>query len=260
MRWTSPLVAVSLALATLPALAADAPASLPRQPVDLSPVRDKLEVLSDGQGHYFVLVPFGPTNEHLYYGDGKTFAGQRVTGGSKSGTESFDRVFWEPRVASRWKAALDHKDGRYHVRCDDKVTELFTVMDDEKQKVLTTGQFTTHTWDRQPYALARDEKGTFFYVDQVVGDKAQFRVFRGPRGAMKQVPVTSAVIDPAGDVFTTKDGALRVVAEKKESAWAKGKSRTPLTVLEVEENLQVIYKELGVYQGQKLGTPCDDLM
>jgi hypothetical protein len=44
-----------------------------------------------------------------------------------------------------------------------------------------------------------------------------------------------------------------------ESSWVQGKKVTRLTAIPVEQNLQVIYNDLDVYRGQRLGTPCDDL-
>jgi hypothetical protein len=44
-----------------------------------------------------------------------------------------------------------------------------------------------------------------------------------------------------------------------EAAWIKGKKRTKLIPVPVEDNHVLIYTDLGVYTGQRLGTHCDDL-
>jgi hypothetical protein len=49
------------------------------------------------------------------------------------------------------------------------------------------------------------------------------------------------------------------VLNKSETMWMKGKAQTKLIFLPVEANVPMIYTELGVYAGEKLGTPCDDL-
>jgi len=38
-----------------------------------------------------------------------------------------------------------------------------------------------------------------------------------------------------------------------------GKARTRLLAVPIEENWALIYNELGVYLGERRGTPCDDL-
>ena len=85
--------------------------------VDVSAYKQKLKVLTDGKGHYVTLLPFtisdGPDTGLLFYGDGKTFWAQRRIGGGRDGNESFDTVFWEPRVASGygkcdWIVRHDH--------------------------------------------------------------------------------------------------------------------------------------------------------
>jgi hypothetical protein len=52
---------------------------------------------------------------------------------------------------------------------------------------------------------------------------------------------------------------LRLVLDRKESTWVKGKSRLSLASLPIEDNAVLIYRDLGAYLGQRLGTPCDDL-
>ena len=71
--------------------------------------------------------------------------------------------------------------------------------------------------------------------------------------------MTNVVSDSEGDIFATKSGELRLVLDRKESAWVKGKQRTALELLPLEDNVQLIYSELGVYAGEPLGTPCDVL-
>jgi hypothetical protein len=94
-------------------------AALADEPIDITPHKEKMAVLADGKGHYVALVPFtmsdGPDSGYLFYGDGKTFHAQRRTGGGRSGQESFDTVFWEPRVNARYKAQLSYRDKVYKV-------------------------------------------------------------------------------------------------------------------------------------------------
>jgi hypothetical protein len=42
-------------------------------------------------------------------------------------------------------------------------------------------------------------------------------------------------------------------------ARVRGKARTTLVPLPIEDNAQLIYTDLGAYTSQRFGTPCDDL-
>jgi hypothetical protein len=249
------------ALATLlsPLSVGPAMASDPNEPSDISAIKPKLKVLEDGKKHYIVLEPFGDSYEHFYYGDGKDFYLQRVRGGGRSGNESFDRSFWEPR--SSRNSSFGFRNGKYTLDCGERQTELKPVADAEAPKILDAAKFWKVRWKRQAYALARDNTGQYYYVDRMrepEGNK-NFRLFTGPKGSMKLTKLTNTVSDSAGDIFSTKTGELRLVLNKKETFWQKGKKKTDLIFLPAEDNHVMIYTELGVYADEKLGTPCDDL-
>jgi hypothetical protein len=241
-----------------PLAAAAAPAE---KVVDIGPVKSQLRVLDDGQGHYLAVIPFGgDVWEHLYWGDGKVFWAQRVSGGGSEGEVAFDRVFWEPRVRERWKASFGLKNGVYTLRCSDRTTVFRLTEEDKAKGILDTATFRPARWKRRAYALARDETGTYYYVDRARDDEVKdFRLWAGPRGQLKPLKMTNVVSDSEGDIFATKSGELRLVLDKKESVWVKGKQRTTLKLLPLEDNVQLIYSDLGVYAGEPLGTPCDVL-
>ena len=71
--------------------------------------------------------------------------------------------------------------------------------------------------------------------------------------------MTNVVSDSEGDIFSTKTGSLRLILNKNESTWIEGKKQRKLVLVPVEDNARMIYTELGVYTGERLGTPCDDL-
>jgi hypothetical protein len=125
---------------------------------------------------------------------------------------------------------------------------------------------------RAAHHLARDESGRYYYVDKgnTADTEKSFRLFVGPKGAMKLQKMTNAVADTEGEIFTTKSGSLRYVTDRKNPpTWIQGKKKLTLTVVPIEgvdeksgepiNNYQLIYNELGVYLGEKLGNPCDDL-
>ena len=77
------------------------------------------------------------------------------------------------------------------------------------------------------------------------------------------------VVDPAGEIFITADGRLKLVVdyarsnEVQNATWIAGKDRRPLTVIPLKGSKDLrsrlfVYRELGVYAGIKLHLPCDD--
>ncbi len=258
-------VALVLLAALAPLIPATVSAAAPSDTVDVTPYREKMRVLTDGKGHYLAVMPFtisdGPDTGYLFYGDGKTFWAQRRFGGGRSGDESFDSVFWEPRVDARYKASFGYRDKKYTVQCDERITALTPLDKDAGRQMIESAKWMTPRWKRQAYALARDTKGNYYYVDRMrePEDSKDFRIFRGPKGALKPLKMINIVSDTEGDIFVTKAGKLRLVLDKHETSWLEGKKTTKLTMLEVDDNRVLIYTDLGVYAGEPLGTPCDDL-
>lgn len=249
-----------LLVAFLLPLSATADTTSPDDVVPL-PKSDKIKVLSDGKSHFVVIEPFGDVLEGFFYGDGKDFWQQRVFGGGSSGTESFDKVYWDPRAHAPYQASISFRDKKYDVQCENRHTELKPLDDAEAAKILGAAKFHKPRWKRQAYALARDNTGKYYYVDRMrepEGNK-NFRLFVGPKGGLKLQKMTNVVSDSAGDIFATKTGELRLVLNKAESLWQQNKKETKLISLPLDENHVLIYSELGVYTGERLGTPCDDL-
>jgi len=223
-------------LAWAPALAAD------EETLDIKADAAKYKVVTDGKAHYFATIPFtmmdGEGKGFLFYGDGKTFYAQRRTGGGANGEESFDTVFWEPRVNERWKAGFGMKDGKYWVQCDNRKTELKDVSGDEAKKLLSSASFKKTRWKRRAYALARDNSGVYYYVDQArePEDSKDFRVFRGQKGALKLQKMVNIVSDSEGQIFETKAGKLRFILGRNERTWIAGKTQTKLIDLPIDDN------------------------
>jgi len=236
------------------------PAGPPVPAADISGIKDTLKLLTDGKSHYIAVVPFGAGKE-LFYGDGKAFYAQRVFSSGSVGKESFDYAFWEPRVSAPYKGSFELRDGKFRVRCDERLTEVTPVPDSESQSMLASARFFAARWRYRAHALARDDRGTYYYVDRVrePEDSKTYRLFAGPKGAMKPLKMLNIVSDSQGEIFATPAGELRLVLDRKETVWIRHNQRTPLTNLAVEDNHVLIYTDLGVYTGERLGTPCDDL-
>jgi hypothetical protein len=237
--------------------AESAPAS-----VDIAPLRAQgtLEVLTDGAGHYIVVAPFDGPTDVLFYGDQQRLYRQRVFGGGSSGRESYCRTFWEPRGRSRNGGELSHVDGRTVVRCDARERSFTPLPAAEVDAWLAKARLFEPLWSHRAYALARDTTGRYYYVDRLRDDdRPGFRLFAGKKGQLKPTRMVNVVSDSAGDIFATQNGQLRLVLGRGEATWIRGQRTTTLTLLPVEDNVSLIYGELGVYLGLPLGTPCDDL-
>ena len=246
---------VSTALCLAAAARADAPAA-----VDITAIRDKIRIVTDGKGHYVAFGPIESLSDFLFYGDGKTFYRQRVFSGGSEGDIRFSRTFWEPRrhgVGSSFE--LNNK--KYWTECGERKTEMTLVPEVDAKAMVGAAKFLGPRWNRQAYLLARDESGRYYYVDRQrePPESKNFRLFVGPKGNLKLQKMTNVVSDSEGDIFATKTGSLRLITGKAQYAWIEGKSKTVLTKVPVEDNAQLIYSELGAYTGEMLGTPCDDL-
>ncbi len=240
----------------------------PSPTVDVSAYRDQLVVLSDGKGHHLAVTPVPNEQRALFYGDGKTFFEVRLVGMSRNG-ERWDHAFIEPRLAEGGReegtgyVAFDGKS--YRVDCGKRTTTVTALPAADAKTLLSQAQFLRSPRKFRPYALARDDRGTYYYVDRGYHpeDKQRFRVFVGQKGNLKQQQMTSLVNDPSGDVFSTKTGTLRLVLNKdpQELKWIHGKKPSLLTRVPLDFNTMTasIYNEFGVYTGERLGTPCDDL-
>ncbi len=241
--------------------------------VDTAAYKDKLQFLTDGKSHYVAFLPSKPYDSATsFYGDGKTFAQIPVFAGGRNGEETWSMSFWDPRVqhSGNSPASVEMRDAgkRHLVTCAKKESELKVVAEDERKKLLDAATFTERTWTRLPEKLLRDDTGTYYLVDRFrskeAGDRRDFRVFVGKKGAMKQLPLKDIVDDSQGLILATKNGDLRLVTrgDKLEGTWIKGKERVALVEVDLNnyDNARMVYIDLGPYAGQRLGTPCDDFM
>lgn len=242
----------------------------PDKVVDLGDKKDGMGAVTDGKGHFLIYNAKEPLSGPTLYGDGKTFHIVPTIGGGASGTESFGLTFWDPRVfrAQNSYASFDMKDeGRqFTVTCADITTKLTKVAKEEVTKMIGGAALRGSKWTRRPALLFRDDTGNYYLVDRLRtdddNDRRDWRVFVGPRGKMKLAALKDVVDDDQGQIFATKDGSLRLVSSTGETKWVKGKTELKLTTVDLEtfRNARMVYVDLGPYSGEKLGTPCDDLM
>ena len=253
-----------LGLGFVLALASTADAA-PKKPkkddkVDIAAVKADLVVLTDDDGETYVMAGTWADEHYVFYGDGKTMYQQRIYGGGADGTTGrVDFSFWSPRANGNASIERTSK-GDYKVHCGDEDFALKKAPDAVAKKVLDTAVFKKQLWKRQAQALARDDSGNYYFVDRLRdenGGKAH-RIFAGPKGGMKLLPMTNVVSDSVGEIYATKRGELRFVTSTASATWIKGSAKTTLTIIPVEDNIRLIYGELGVYEGT-LGTPCDEM-
>ncbi|MEZ4399744.1 MAG: hypothetical protein R3B06_06980 [Kofleriaceae bacterium] len=228
----------------------------PSDVVDISAAKSQLKVLTDSDGAIYVIDSSWRDDQMVFFGDKKNVYRLRIFGGGADG-KAFSLRFWSPRVDHQ--ADVGRKDtGDFFVRCGDDEELLKPLPDGDARQVLDKAGFHTSLWKRQGHFLARDDSGTYYYVDRLrdeAGGKG-YRVFVGPAGAMKEQPMKNVVSDSIGQIFSTKNGQLRMVTSNSEVTWIKGKDKSSLTPVPVEDNIKLVYDELGVYPGG-LGTPCD---
>jgi hypothetical protein len=269
MRRTLPCVLLFVAGCSV--ASASAPAKEAPQPADVSAVKDKLTVWTDGKKHYLALVMTTDSDKPVFWSaDGKEFYTMRVIGGGSEGDDAhlkkLDRVFWEPRVDAPYKASYDYKKddkgaAEFQVQCNERHTKLTALPAAEATALVGAAKFYKPRWNHYAYSLARDNTGKYYYVDNVREPEhaKNFRLWAGMKGAMKQQKMTNVVSDSEGDIFSTKTGSLRLILDKHETTWMQNEKKTKLVFLEPSDNHIMIYTDLGVYTGEPLGTPCDDL-
>jgi hypothetical protein len=252
-------------------VAAAAPTATPEPaPVDTTAVKDKLAVYSDGKQHYLALVLTTDSDSPVFWSsDGKTFYQLRIFGGGSEGDDKdlkrLDRVFWDPRVSAAYQASYEYKKengaSQFEVQCSKRKTALQPLAADTAKTLVDGARFRQARWNHRAYALARDNTGKYYYVDKQrePEESKSFRLWAGPKGAMKPQKMINVVSDSQGDIFSTRNGQLRLVIAKQETTWFQHDKPTKLTWVPIEDNHVLIYTDLGVYAGEPLGTPCDDL-
>ena len=229
-------------------------------------------VCTDGKGHYVVVAPRDEDQGiQLYYGDGKKFVETARPEGYASGMSFLDPRFFNKTANPSFRGIdwrvyshvqLDAKQKTCALQCGERELAL-TVMDGaQARELLRKAAYAPNPQQYVPYALLRDSRGIYYYVDRgfLPSESKSFRVFIGPRGDLKPQKMTNVVSDSEGEIFSTKKGDLRLVLDKQLTPmWIdSAKKSVELRPVPVSENLPLIYNELGVYTGARLGTPCDD--
>jgi hypothetical protein len=222
-------------------------------------ITDDPTVLATGRGHYMLVDPLSiyasVDDPKMYFGDDKVVHALRYA----PRQHGFYRgEFWSPREDHAVSVMLS--DGAWKLTCGDRSQPLTELTGTKRSDFLSKIERKPSTWKYEPYLLARDDRGIYYYVDRLRDGGKGFRVFRGPKGGLKITRLTNIVEDALGEIFATKVGSLRLVIEAKDEKaawWLKDDDKTDLVTVPIRMSQTLIYSQLGVYDGQDLGTPCD---
>lgn len=183
------------------------------------------------------------------------------------GSYFYDPRFWDTdarpyrRIDMRPVSTLvaEEAQRRCALTCGTKTKQLKLADAATTQRILENATYRPRPDIRLPHALARDKRGVYYYVDRssLKGQAKDFRVYVGKRGKLRRQKMVDVVSDSEGEIFATKRGKLRLFVGKSEALWIVKRRKKKLTRVPIADNLPMIYKELGVYWGKKLYTPCD---
>jgi hypothetical protein len=203
----------------------------------------------------------------IYWGDARRLFQTWLRGGGQEGKAAFDRLFWEPRARVPAEAMFEVREGRGRLTCGSRTIPMRQVPPGELATRLKGARFFAPRWRRAPKVLARDDVGTYYYVDSARGaDGAALRarpayeLYVGRKGRLTRLELDDTLSDGGGQLFVSRAGRLEVKRTRGgavEVAWLTGSERKALTWLEADDHGPLIYSELGVYGSEPLGTPCD---
>jgi hypothetical protein len=175
--------------------------------------------------------------------------------------------FYDPRYVERgtfrlkWRSCIkvDLARKTCELRCGKRKKSLPLMTADDKARLLARARFAVSPFSRRPHALARDRRGIYYYVDRSSKKSLKdYRVFVGRRGRLIRQQMVDVVDDSEGQIFATKRGKLRLVVSKARGFWISRGQTRKLVMVPIKSNLPLIHRELGVYWGKRLDTPCDD--
>ena len=242
------------------------------KPIDMTPQAENLGGYKDEVGNYYVAPLPGKiddTRENLqwfFVGDGKTMYQQRVISSSLKPT-GIDWSVWSPRAKDMRAALVSMKSDGMYVACRLATVAggrraLTALSADELKTLLAKAKFVPMPHLRIPHFLARDDDANYYYVDQIPWELGGngYHVYVGQTGAMKQMALSNMASDSVGEIYATKAGKLKVSLDKNSNivgaAWITKGQKTELTIVPVDDNRYLVYRELGIYGS--LNIVCDD--
>jgi len=204
-------------------------------------------LLKSNNGLYLLLPAASESNKHLVHaGPGPALYKLYITATGPLVSLEGGRTISVPRTGL----------GTWTAQCPAGDVHFKELSRDEARQRLPSLKLRGPLWQREPLALARDDRGVYYYVDKLHNGLG-YRLFKGPRGRLALTAMVDIVDDASGKIFATKKGKLRLVIGGKEARWIEGKRSKKLTLLDTRANRALIYNQLGVYEGQQFGGICD---
>jgi len=201
------------------------------------------------------------TTEKVYYspqpqmlGQGWFFDPRQENPGNNQSFRGFDLRFYS-------HVDFDDEDSSCQLTCGERETNWTLLPAEEAREVMVNAETEPAPFDREPYALARDRRGVYYYVDRgnTPDTRRDFHVYRGRRGQMEQLQMQDIVSDSEGEIFATASGSLRLLVDNDEGAhWIQNERPKDLRRVPIADNYKLIMEELGVYLGERFELPCDD--
>jgi hypothetical protein len=218
-------------------------------------VRDHMRLFDDGKHHVLAYAPGDNADSAtLAYGTTAELTILRLV--RQTMTQPGD--FWhfdDPRYYGR-TTVLALVDGTLTVTCAARQTTFRP----SNAKLPAKTLLKPLAW-RVPVYLARDDSAVYYYVDRgqpLDNVKSDPRLYIGKRGAMRVQTLTGQASDSSGMLLVTSHGSFKYKRGPDTFEWiGTDRKSVPLDGVRVDNDL--IYNELGVYAGQRMGTPCDDL-
>ncbi|MFN0061884.1 MAG: hypothetical protein ACKVPX_05130 [Myxococcaceae bacterium] len=228
-------------------------------------------VCGDARGHLVAIAPHERQGYQLFIGSVSRLIPVRLPPWVLSGTSFLDPRFERPSANSDFRGVdmrvysevnWDADKKRCTATCGEREVQLKRLPADQAKRVLMSAKLEENPQAYLPHALLRDDTGRYFLVQKGAraSNARSFQLFVGIKGQMTEQKMLNVVADSEGEIFSTRAGELRLVVDQKgTSLWIEQAQKTPLRNVPLEQNLPLIYNELGVYTGARLGTPCDDL-
>lgn len=231
------------------------------QVIDRATIKGELIALEDATSHTLVLI-YRALDEtpRVFVGTAGLLFEQEIPFSTWGSTPDMDLSMLAPRARPYARTTLKAVDGKFSYNCSDKdIATLTPVPPAALAKALANATFRSSALVRGTVMLARDAAGIYYFVDRLVADNSDFRVFVGKRGKLKQLRLVDIADDEAGMVFETKTGDLRLTIDNNQArtvTWNVKSKAKALKWLDPESAQYLIKRELGIYGS--FGTLCDD--
>ena len=229
--------------------------------------RRDLAVYADDRGRYLAAAPFEAGTRRVFAGSAHKLFQQEVLLAGAIGTSAHGFSFWEPRARTPAEAFFEVRGGKARLVCGQREVTLRPLSRGETDALLASATFYAPRWRREPHLLAEDDEGDFFYVDRARsgGESGgpDYRLYAGPLGKVARIEVADVADGPDGLVLVTATGKLRVgrTADGAPTVdWLAGGGRRVLRPLDPASSGALVYRQLGVYRANDLGTPCDGVL